>query len=71
MSDTPAILTAVPAQREILRQALVDAVYYRDPPLYCSACPSPERLCDQCANEHERARAYRALSHELGLEASG
>jgi hypothetical protein len=68
MSNAPAILAAAPAQREILRQALADAVYYRDPPLHCAACPSPDRLCDQCASGHERARAYLALSYELGLE---
>jgi hypothetical protein len=69
MSNAPAIVTAAPAQREILRQALADAVYYRDPPLHCTACPTPERLCDQCAGGYERARAYLALSYELGLEA--
>jgi hypothetical protein len=69
MSNAPAILTAAPAQREVLRQALDDAVFYRDPLVNCPACPSPERLCDQCATGHERARAYRALSRELGLEA--
>jgi hypothetical protein len=68
MSNAPAILTAAPQQREILRQALADAIYYRDPPLHCPACPSPDQLCDQCARGHERARAYLALSHELGLE---
>jgi hypothetical protein len=69
MSKVRVILTAASAQREILRQALADAVYYRDPPLHCAACPSPERLCEQCASGHERALAYLALSHELGLEA--
>jgi|GEM_PF-2664773 hypothetical protein len=69
MSDAPAVLTAAPQQREMLRQALADAVYYRDPPVQCAACPSPDRLCDQCAAGHERARAYLALSYELGLEA--
>jgi hypothetical protein len=68
MNKAPAILTAAPAQREMLRQALADAVYYRDPPLRCAACPSPERLCEQCASGHERALAYLALSHELGLD---
>lgn len=33
----PAIILQ-PGQREILRQALADAVYYRDPPLHCPAC---------------------------------
>lgn len=68
MSDAPAVLTAAPQQRGILRQALVDAIYYRDPPLQCAACPSPDRLCDQCAAGHDRARAYLALSYDLGLE---
>jgi hypothetical protein len=68
MSNAPAILTAAPTQREILRQALADAIYYCDPPLHCTACPSPERLCGQCASGHQRALAYLALSYELGLE---
>jgi hypothetical protein len=69
MSNAPAIVTAAPAQREILRQALADAIYYRDPPLHCTACPAPDRLCDKCAGGYERARAYLALSYELGLDA--
>jgi hypothetical protein len=68
MSNALAVLTAAPAQRETLRQALSDAIYYRDPPLYCTACPAPDRLCHQCAAGHQRARAYLALSYELGLE---
>jgi hypothetical protein len=68
MSDAPAVPTAAPQQREMLRQALADAIYYRDPPLHCAACPSPDRLCGQCAAGHERARAYLALSYDLGLE---
>jgi hypothetical protein len=68
MSDTPAVLTAAPRQREVLRQALADAIYYRDPPVQCAACPSPDRLCGPCAAGHERARAYMALSYDLGLE---
>ena len=69
MSDALAVLTAAPYQREMLRQALADAIYYRDPPVQCASCPSPDRLCDQCTAGHERARAYLALSYELGLEA--
>jgi hypothetical protein len=68
MNNIPAILTAAAAQREILRQALADAIYYRDPPLNCGACPSPDRLCDRCASGYQRARVYLALSYELGLE---
>jgi hypothetical protein len=67
-AQAPAILTAAPTQREILRQALADAIYYRDPPLHCTACPTLDRLCGQCASGHQRARAYLALSYELGLE---
>jgi hypothetical protein len=69
MSDTPTVLTTAPQQQTLLRQALADAVYYRDPPLHCADCSSPDELCDGCAAGHERARAYLALSHELGLEA--
>jgi hypothetical protein len=59
-----------PAQRELLRQALADAVYYRDPPVECSACEVRDGLCDQCAAELARARSYLALGRELGMEAS-
>ena len=68
MSKVLAVLTAAPHQRETLRLALADAIYYRDPPVQCAACPSSDRLCDRCAAGHERARAYLALSYELGLE---
>jgi hypothetical protein len=68
VSKVPAVLTAAPQQRETLRLALDDAISYRDPPLQCAACPSSDRLCAQCAAGHERARAYLALSYELGLE---
>jgi len=69
MNDATAVLNAAPHQRETLRQALADAVYYRDPPLQCAACTSPDRLCDKCKAGHERALAYLALSQELGLQA--
>jgi hypothetical protein len=62
---------ARPEQREVLRQALEDAVYYRDPPVECSACDALDGLCDSCAAELARARAYLALGRELGLEAPG
>ncbi len=67
MSNEPATLIAAPEQRETLRHALEDAIFYRDPPQECAACPSPDRLCDDCAGRHDRARAYLALSNELGL----
>ena len=58
-----------PEQREVLRQALVDAVYCRDPPVQCRACEALDRLCDQCAAELAQARAYLALARTLGIEA--
>jgi hypothetical protein len=48
MSDRLASLVSS-AQRELLRQALADAVYYRDPPVECSACEVRDGLCEQCA----------------------
>jgi hypothetical protein len=58
-----------PEQREVLRQALEDAVYYRDPPAVCLACEAQDGLCPGCAAGLARARAYLALGRELGLEA--
>ena len=68
MSQLPLILAETPERREVLRQALADAVYYRDPPVSCPACPTPDRLCEECADGLARARAYLALSRALGLE---
>jgi hypothetical protein len=68
MSQLPQILTAAPDQREVLRQALADAVYYRDPPVSCPACRVLDGLCEECADGLGRARAYLALSRLLGLE---
>ena len=68
MSQLPLILAETPEQREVLRQALADAVYYRDPPVSCPACPTPDQLCEECADGLARARAYLALGRELGLE---
>jgi hypothetical protein len=64
---TPA---ATAEQREVLRQALADAVYYRDPPPVCPACPTPDRLCEECAAGLASARAYLELSRSFGLEPS-
>ena len=70
MISAPAVLTAAPEQREILRLALADAVYYQDPPQECAACPSEDQLCGDCASRFHRALAYLELSKELGLEPS-
>lgn len=56
-----------PAQRDVLRQALADAVYYRDPPLYCPACETLDGLCGQCTAGLSQAMAYVTLSRELGI----
>jgi hypothetical protein len=68
MSKFRLILDEAPEEREVLRQALADAVYYRDPPVWCPACRVPDRLCEECAAGLARARAYLALSRALGLE---
>jgi hypothetical protein len=59
--------TLGPEQREVLAQALADAVSYRDPPLYCADCEPQDRLCDDCAATLVRARSYLALSRTLGI----
>jgi hypothetical protein len=69
MPDLP-VLRVPPAQREVLRQALADAVFYRDPPLHCPACEELDGVCTQCAAGLDRARAYVALGRELGVEVS-
>jgi hypothetical protein len=58
----------LPEQRELLRQALDDAINYRDPPVECSSCRAYGELCDACAAGFARARAYLALGRELGVE---
>jgi hypothetical protein len=57
-----------PGQRELLRQALADAVYYWDPPLHCRACEELDELCQECAAGLARARSYLALGRTLGLQ---
>jgi hypothetical protein len=60
-----------PTQREILRQAIADAIYYRDPPLTCPDCETLGRLCSNCASGLSQARAYLALSRELQISPAG
>jgi hypothetical protein len=55
-------------QREVLRKALADAVYYRDPPVDCSACEAHGELCEACAAGLAQARAYLAIGRELSME---
>jgi hypothetical protein len=68
MPDPLALMISA-GQRGLLREALADAVYYRDPPVQCAACEALDGLCESCAAELARARSYLALSRELGLEA--
>jgi hypothetical protein len=63
----PGTITLQPEQREMLAQALADAVYYRDPPVHCHACEAENTLCDECAAGLARARAYLVLSRALGI----
>ena len=65
MSQAPVVL---PERRELLCQALADAVCYQDPPVHCDTCDRLGRLCERCAAGLARARAYLALGRELGIE---
>jgi hypothetical protein len=67
MSDRLAPLVTA-EQRELLCQALADAVFYRDPPVDCDACDRVDGLCGECAAGLARARAYLDLGEELGME---
>jgi hypothetical protein len=67
MGDRLALM--IPAgQRGLLREALADAVHYRDPPVQCGACEALDGLCDACGAGLARARAYLDLGRELGVE---
>jgi hypothetical protein len=68
---SPAAATLPPTQRAVLQQALADAIFYRDPPLHCPNCPTPDQLCSQCAAGLSQARAYLALSRELKISPAG
>jgi hypothetical protein len=67
MTDLGSLVPA--AQLEVLRQALADAVYYRDPPVHCAACEALDGLCDECSAALARARAYLNLGRDLGVKA--
>ena len=55
-------------QREILRQALDDAVHYRDPPQECLACKAARDLCSGCAETLAIGLRYLQTARELGLD---
>ena len=54
-------------QREILRQAIDDAIYYRDPPQKCVACESSGGLCGGCAETLAIGLKYLQTARDLGL----
>jgi hypothetical protein len=71
----PASVTALPvaallaeAQREVLAQALADAIEHRTPG-FCGDClDDPAGLCDDHADDLARTDLYLHLAAELGLE---
>jgi hypothetical protein len=56
-------------QREVLGQALADAIAHRDPAGLCPECDGrPEGLCNDHAADLDLTDAYLALGRELGIE---
>jgi hypothetical protein len=56
-------------QREVLAQALADAIAHRDPAGYCDDCEArPAGLCDDHAADLDLCDAYLYLARELGIE---
>jgi hypothetical protein len=51
-------------QQEILRQAIDDAIYYRDPP---QKCESSGDLCGGCAETLAIGLKYLQTARELGF----
>ena len=69
----PATLTLRPEQRDLLAQALADAVFYRDPPADCRACRElndETKLCGPCAVTFALASSYLDLGRDLGMPIS-
>jgi hypothetical protein len=69
--STPGTAVPIPLQdeqREVLGQALADAIEYRTPGS-CEECDvRPEGLCNDHAADLDLTDAYLALARELGLE---
>jgi hypothetical protein len=56
-------------QREVLGQALADAIERRTPEGFCAKCEArPEGLCNDCSADLDLTDAYLALGRELGIE---
>ena len=75
LADMLALLLAAPeslsdlGQLVILRQALTDAIAYRDPSGTCPLCDHhPAGLCEDHADDLDKTDAYLALARSLGLE---
>lgn len=74
--DGAAVLVAEPpaagpddGQREVLGQALADALSYRSPDGFCADCEvHPAGLCNDHAADLDLTDAYIALARELGIE---
>ena len=77
-SSLAALLTAWPTgarggldngQREILGQALADAISYRTPEGFCADCEAhPAALCGDHAADLDLTDAYLTLARELSIE---
>ena len=56
-------------QREVVAQALADAIGHRTPEGFCEECEArPEGLCNDHAADLDLTDAYLALGRELGIE---
>jgi hypothetical protein len=56
-------------QREVLGQALADAIAHRTPSGDCEECDTrPEGLCNEHAADLDLTDAYLALGRQLGIE---
>ncbi len=54
------------AQREVVLEALADAIAYREPAGWCAGCETdPGGMCDDHAADELRAAGYRALLRDL------
>jgi hypothetical protein len=62
------VLVTSPGSSEVLRHALDDAIFYRDPPQECRACEAAANLCSQCAETLAISLTYLRTAKELGLD---
>jgi hypothetical protein len=59
-------------QREVLAQALADAITWREPSGVCPHCDlhakRPAVFCDEHAPDQVRVQGYLALARDLGID---